>query len=98
MLLFFLFLIRDIISNIYRILNKKDKDENNITLNYVLIDSFTHIIYIFGTFVFCEFIILKFCNLDFHTHNEVHNRNINEVKTMTQNQNNDEFEYDQIDF
>ena len=85
--------LRDIISNIYRILKKKD-----ITLNYVLIDSFTHIIYIFGTFVFCEFIILKFCNLDFHTHNEIHNRNINEVKRMTQNQNNDEFEYDQIDF
>ena len=42
----------NIISNIYRILNKKD----NITLNYVLIDLFTHIIYIFGTFVFCEFI------------------------------------------
>ena len=83
----------NIISNIYKLLKKKD-----ITLNYVLIDSFTHIIYIFGTFVFCEFIILKFCNLDFHTHNEVHNRNINEVKRMTQNQNNDEFEYDQIDF
>ena len=70
--------LRDIISNIYRILKKKD-----ITLNYVLIDSFTHIIYIFGTFVFCEFIILKFCNLDFHTHNEIHNRNINEVEKMT---------------
>ena len=83
----------NIISNIYKLLKKKD-----ITLNYVLIDSFTHIIYIFGTFVFCEFIILKFCNLDFHTHNEIHNRNINEVKRMTQNQNNDEFEYDQIDF
>ena len=83
----------NVVINIYKLLKKKD-----ITLNYVLIDSFTHIIYIFGTFVFCEFIILKFCNLDFHTHNEVHNRNINEVKTMTQNQNNDEFEYDQIDF
>ena len=70
--------LRDIISNIYRILKKKD-----ITLNYVLIDLFTHIIYIFGTFVFCEFIILKFCNLDFHTHNEIHNRNINEVEKMT---------------
>ena len=41
----------NIISNIYKLLKKKD-----ITLNYVLIDSFTHIIYIFGTFVFCEFI------------------------------------------
>ncbi len=44
----------NIISNIYRILNKKD----NITLNYVLIDSFTHIIYIFGTLVFWEFIYI----------------------------------------
>jgi hypothetical protein len=71
--------LRDTITNFYRIFIKKD----NINLNYVLIDSFTHIIYIFGTFVFCEFIILKFCELDFHTHNEVHNRNINEVKKMT---------------
>ena len=84
--------LRDIISNIC------DFSNDRIKFEYVLIDSFTHIIYIFGTFVFCEFIILKFCNLDFHTHNEVHNRNINEVKRMTQNQNNDEFEYDQIDF
>ena len=67
----------DIFSNICDFSNDKIKFE------YVLIDSFTHIIYIFGTFVFCEFIILKFCELDFHTHNEVHNRNINEVKKMT---------------
>ena len=38
------------------LLNKKNKDANNIILNYVLIDLFTHIIYIFGTLVFCEFI------------------------------------------
>ena len=69
--------LRDIISNIC------DFSNDRIKFEYVLIDSFTHIIYIFGTFVFCEFIILKFCNLDFHTHNEVHNRNINEVEKMT---------------
>ena len=70
----------DITSNFYNFfIDKKN-------LYYVLIDSFTHIIYIFGTFVFCEFIILKFCELDFHTHNKVHNRNINEVKKMTTEQ------------
>ena len=54
---FFQFLkIKYIVSNIYKLLNKKNKDANNIILNYVLIDLFTHIIYIFGTFVFCEFI------------------------------------------
>ncbi len=81
--------LRDTITNFYRIFIKKD----NINLNYVLIDSFTHIIYIFGTFVFCEFIILKFCNLDFHTHNEIHNRNLNEVKKMTTEQ---ELEQEQL--
>ena len=38
------------------LLNKKNKDANNIILNYVLIDLFTHNTYIFGTMVFYEFI------------------------------------------
>ena len=42
--------LRDIISNIC------DFSNDRIKFEYVLIDSFTHIIYIFGTFVFCEFI------------------------------------------
>ena len=79
--------LRDIISNIC------DFSNDRIKFEYVLIDSFTHIIYIFGTFVFCEFIILKFCNLDFHTHNEIHNRNLNEVKKMTTEQ---ELEQEQL--
>jgi hypothetical protein len=75
-----------IIMNAIDLDSTKNKDE----FIYFIIDFLTHIIYIIATFIFCEFIIIHCCGLDYNTQIEIHNRNVCEVKNMINDSDDDE--------
>ena len=80
--------IGEIIMNVIKIPSETNKKKYII---YFIIDSLTYIIYIIATFIFCEFIIIHCCKLDYNTQIQIHDRNINEVKNMINDSDDDEF-------